>query len=77
LNLNSSIPYNGITYFDVGTEHTCDTTPAAADQETTIAFSNGVTVFDNGQKSGATGSCANRTATQIMMTGTYNGATVF
>jgi hypothetical protein len=69
--------FNGVTYFDLGPVPTCASASATTNQQKTVALFKGITVFDNGQESGAKGSYANQAAKQIMSSKGYNGITVF
>ncbi len=69
-------PYNGITYFDLGSGSTC-AVASGISQEKTVVLSNGITVFDRGQESSTQRSCINLAANQAMSSKSYNGVTVF
>jgi hypothetical protein len=72
-----SNPFNGITYFDLGPVQTCTSVSATNNEQKTVAPSNGITVFDDNQESGAKGSCANQAPKQVASSKAYNGITVF
>ncbi len=71
-----SKPYNGVTYFDLGSGSTC-AVDSGTSQEKTVVLSNGITVFDKVQESSTKRSCINLAANQTMSSKNYNGITLF
>ncbi len=71
-----SNPYNGVTYFDLGSG-SASARACEGSQVKTAVLSNGITVFDNSQESSANRSCINLAANQTVSSKSYNGITIF